>query len=70
MNFLLLIPVLIFLVLSILLYVISNNENKNELNVIFLQNVLPSVVVSVFAFLLIKYRDNINEPMMKGNYFD
>jgi hypothetical protein len=70
MNFLLLIPGLTFLVLSVLLYVISNNENKNEMSVILTQNVLPSVVVSVMAFLIIKYRDNFNEPVMKGNYFD
>jgi len=70
MNFLLLIPGLTFLVLSVLLYIISNNENKNEMSVILTQNVLPSVVVSVMAFLIIKYRDNFNEPVMKGNYFD
>ena len=70
MNLLLLIPGITFLVLSILLYVISNNEDKNELSVILTQNVLPSIVVSILTFIVIKYRDNFNEPVMKGNYFD
>ena len=70
MNFLLLIPVLTFLVLSVLLYIISNSEDKNEMSVVLTQNILPSAVVSVLAFIIIKCRDNLNEPVMKGNYFD
>ena len=65
------IPLIFFVVVSILLYVISNSEDKNEFNTILLKNVLPAVVVAVLVFIIVKYRDSFTpEPMMGGNYFD
>ena len=64
------IPIVVFLTISIILYFLSNNKDKNKLDNIFNQNILPAIVVSVFVFYFIKNKDNIEEPMMFGNYFD
>jgi branched-subunit amino acid transport protein AzlD len=65
------VPLIIFAITSILLWIISNSEDKNEFNVILLRNVLPAMVVALLVFITIKYKDHFSqEPMMSGNYFD
>ena len=62
------IPLVIFVVLSYVLYYM-NEKKKN----VVLKNVLPSALVSVLVFLIIKYNPSItmsSEPLMGGNYFD
>ena len=55
------------------MYTISNDENKNEFGTILLRNILPSFVLALLVFAILKYKDSQifnHEPMMYGNYFD
>ena len=65
--------VIIFIITSVSLYLISTNKDKSKPNVIIIRNILPSIVLSLLVFVIIKYRDASifnPEPLMKGNYFD
>jgi len=66
------IPVIVFLTISLSMYAISNSKEKNKTSNIFVRNILPAITVSILVFLIIKYRDNLfnSEPMMSGNYFE
>jgi RsiW-degrading membrane proteinase PrsW (M82 family) len=67
------IPVLVFIVTSVLLYMVSNHKSKNETKQILIRNVLPGLVISLLVFVIIKYRDSqfFNpEPLQHGNFFD
>jgi RsiW-degrading membrane proteinase PrsW (M82 family) len=71
--FVYLLPLFIFIVSIITLYYISTDKEKSKPNKILLRNVLPSIVISLLVFVVIKYRDSelFNpEPLMGGNYFD
>ena len=65
-------PVLIFIILSVIMYLVSDDPDKNKIGTICLRNVLPSLVVGILVFIIIKYKGQtpFDEPMMKGNYFD
>jgi hypothetical protein len=65
-------PAIVFLIISISMYTLSKDKNKDKTNVILIKNIAPATVVSVLVFVFIKYRDTFfnNEPMMSGNYFD
>ena len=66
-------PILIFLIVSVSMYYISNDPKKTDMDVIFLRNILPGMMISLFVFVIIKYKDSelLNpEPLMYGNYFD
>jgi len=68
-----LISIVAFLITSVGMYLVSNDKKKNKLNVIFLRNVIPGIVVGIFIFVIFKFKDSpaFNaEPMMTGNYFD
>ena len=67
------IPIIVFLLVSLSMYLVSNNKDKNKLDFILIRNVLPAMVISLLVFVIIKYRDSriFNpEPLMQGNYFD
>jgi len=66
------IPVVVFITISLVMYNISNDKNKDKTSNIFIRNILPATVVSVLVFVSIKYRESFfnQEPMMSGNYFD
>ena len=66
------VPVLIFIILSVIMYLISDDPDKNKIGTICLRNILPSLVVSILVFIIIKYKGQtpFDEPVMKGNYFD
>ena len=66
------IPVIIFIILSVIMYLISDDPDKNKIGTICLRNLLPSLVVSILVFIIIKYKGvgPFDEPVMKGNYFD
>ena len=67
------ISLIVFIITSTLLYSISNDPNKSELNVILIRNALPGLVIGLLVFVIIKYKDSdiFNaEPMMNGNFFD
>jgi len=73
MNFQIVLPFIIFIVTTILMYTISTDENKNEFGTILLRNILPSFVLALLVFAILKYKDSQifnHEPMMYGNYFD
>ena len=58
-------PLLVFLIICMIMY--KNNE-KEEVN--YIKILLPGIVITVLVFLIIKYKENVSEPMMNGNYFD
>jgi len=66
------IPIIIFLITSITMYCVSNQDDKENISNIFLRNILPASLISILVFVIIKYHNNLfnNEPMMSGNYFD
>ena len=71
--FIYLVPMAIFIISCTLMYLVSNDKEKSKPKKIFIRNVLPSVVISLFVFIVIKYRDSglFNpEPLMNVNYFD
>jgi hypothetical protein len=73
MNFQFLLPFVVFLVTSVLMYTISADEKKNELGTIMLRNILPALILSILVFTILKFKDSQifnHEPMMYGNYFD
>ena len=74
MSFLLYgLPVLIFIVVSIVMYSISADENKNNFGTIFKRNILPSLIIAILVFTIIKFKDAQafnDEPMKMGNFFD
>ena len=68
-----LIPVIIFIISSLSLYMLSNDKEKAKPKTIIIRNILPSIVLSLLVFIIIKYRDSSlfnHEPLMGGNYFD
>ena len=73
MNFQFLLPFIVFIVTSFLMYTISADENKNELGTIILRNVFPALILGILVFTILKFKDSQifnHEPMMYGNYFD
>ena len=73
MEFLLyLVPVIVFIVLFCAFYYSAPKESRNKDNMLY-KNILPSTVVSLLFFYLIKYSESNSlksEPMMYGGYFD
>ena len=72
MSFILyILPIIIFVIVSGVMYMISKDPKKNDIKNIITRNVLPGLLISITVFLIIKFKDNLNnEPMMDGNYFD
>jgi len=71
--FLYIIPIIIFLIVSVSMYLISNDKDKSKPSVILTRNILPGIVVSLLVFAIIKFKDSqlfVNEPLLGGNYFD
>ena len=71
--FIYLIPVIVFIIMSLSLYLISNDKEKAKPKTVIIRNILPSIVLSLLIFVIIKYRDSSifnPEPLMSGNYFD
>ena len=70
--FLYIVPVVVFLAISLSMYNLSNNKEKNKSSNILIRNILPAIVVSVLVFVFMKYRETMfnQEPIMGGNYFD
>jgi len=67
------VPVVVFLIVSLGMYMISNDKNKSKPKTIIVRNILPGIVVSLLVFVIIKYKDSeiFNpEPLMSGNYFE
>jgi uncharacterized BrkB/YihY/UPF0761 family membrane protein len=61
-------PILVFIILSITLYTLSSEEDKDATKYI-----LPSAIVALLVFLIIKFKDSMvlnSEPMKSGNYLD
>jgi uncharacterized membrane protein len=65
-----LLPVVVFVILSLTIYNLSSEKNKENL---FEKILLPSGIVSLLVFMVIKFKDSLlfnSEPMKTGNYFD
>jgi len=54
------------------MYLISDDPNKNKTGTIMIRNILPSLVVAILVYIIIKFKGTtpFDEPVMKGNYFD
>ena len=73
MLLLYIVPLIVFVIVSIILYMISNDAKKNKPENIVCRNVLPGIVVGLLVHVLVKYRETYSytqEPIMRGNYFD
>jgi hypothetical protein len=74
MNFLLYgLPVLVFIIVAIVMYTISADENKNNFSTIFVRNILPSLVIALVVFTIIKFKNSQAfdyEPMKTGSFFE
>lgn len=70
--FLYIVPIVVFLVISLSMYGLSRDKEKNKSSNILIRNILPAIVISILVFVFMKYRETIfnEEPMMGGNYFD
>jgi len=66
------VPLVVFLSISLSMYSLSNNKEKNKSSNILIRNILPAIAISVLVFVFMKYRETMfnQEPMMGGNYFD
>ena len=71
--FIYIIPIIVFITVSVIMYIVSNDKNKSKPQTIIIRNILPGIVVSLLVFVIIKYKDTSlfnHEPLMTGNYFD
>ena len=67
------VPIVVFIIISLGMYIISNDKNKSKPKTVIIRNILPGIVVSLLIFVIIKYKDSemFNpEPLMSGNYFE
>lgn len=67
------IPFLIFIISTVIMYVVSRDKDKKKPKTILIRNVLPSVVIAALTFVIIKFKDTglfTQEKIMTGNYFD
>jgi hypothetical protein len=64
--------IVVFVMSSYILYYISNDPKKNKTSVIFIRNILPSIVLALLVFVLLQIKSNFDntEKLMEGNYFD
>jgi membrane protein CcdC involved in cytochrome C biogenesis len=63
-----LLPIIVFVVTSVVLYMMSSDPDKKKKPV---KIVLPGLVLGAGSFFFMKYRDRLSpEPLMQGNYFD
>jgi hypothetical protein len=61
------------LIVTVLLYYVSNDPNKSDTSIIILRNLFPGIMMGLLVFVIVKYKDSelLNpEPLMYGNYFD
>ena len=67
------IPLVIAIITSLLMYAISADDKKNKPEKIITRNVFPGIIVGLLVFIVIKYKDSAvfnQEPLMRGNFFD
>jgi len=63
-------PLVVFLIVSLVMYSLSKSKEKNKSSNILIRTILPAISISLLVFCFIKYRETTSEPMMGGNYFD
>ena len=69
------VPIIAFLITMILMYLMDSSDDdvKNDPKHILIRIILPSLVMAVLTFVVLRYKDSDvlnSEPTMKGNYFD
>jgi hypothetical protein len=67
MEITILVPIIIFIVTSFVLYSYSKDPEKKTKPVKF---ILPGIIISLLSYFGLKYKDNLEEPVMQGSYFD
>ena len=65
------IPIIVFIVISVIMYFVSDVSEKDT-NFVIKKSIAPGMVAAIVAAIYIKYKDNFisNEKLMPGNYFD
>ncbi len=66
-------PIVVFAVLSSILYFSLKESQRKGTKNILLKNILPSFTMALVVFMILKYKDSrmfVQEPMLGGNYFD
>jgi hypothetical protein len=68
-----LLPVLVFVIVAIVLYSLTEKKEESDIVDTFVKNILPASLISFLVFIIIKFKDSSafhDEPMMMGGYFD
>ena len=52
-------PIIIFIVTSIVLYMLSTDPKKKSISSITVRNILPATVLAITVFCIIKFKDNL-----------
>lgn len=68
-----LLPVLIFVIVAVILYSLTEKKEESEISDILIKNILPASLISFLVFIIIKFKDSSafnDERMMMGGYFD
>ena len=66
-NKLIIIPILVFIISTVLFYTFSSDSDKKKKPIKF---IVPGILISIVTFGILKYRETHSEPLMQGNYFD
>ncbi len=67
------IPILVFIFVSVGMYLVSKDKEKSKPQTVLTRNVLPGIVMALLVYVIIKFKDSdmFNpEPLMSGNYFE
>jgi hypothetical protein len=68
-----LLPILVFVIISVILYSLTEKKEENDIVDTFVKNILPASLISFLVFIIIKFKDSSafnDERMMMGGYFD
>lgn len=70
--FIIIASIIVFVMSSYIMYYMSDDPKKNKTSIIFIKNILPSIVIALLVFVILKFKSNAdsNEKLMEGNYFD
>ena len=62
------IPFLVFVILVVSISVYTQSEDDKDF--IKMKAIIASLLISIIVFVFMKYKEDVVEPMMGGNYFD
>ena len=68
-----LLPVLVFVIIAVILYSLTEKKEDHSISDTLIKNILPASLISILVFVIIKFKDSSafnDERMMMGGYFD